>query len=101
MCTSTFSRLNTGPGNRQCTLVSSLQALPSELDLRNNLYVLILKFGIWGALCSQHFEYGSNYGHVLPVSRPLARMRFCVTPTDSHARYTLGGIKVARGGVNG
>ena len=21
----------------------------------------------WGALCSQHFKYGSNYGHVFPV----------------------------------
>ena len=28
------------------------------------------------ALCSQHFEYGSNYGHVFSVSRPLVRMHF-------------------------
>ena len=27
------------------------------------------------ALCSQHFEYGSNYGHMLPVPRPLIRAR--------------------------
>ena len=31
------------------------------------------------ALCSQHFEYRSNYGHVFPVSCPLARMRFSVS----------------------
>ena len=31
-------------------------------------------------LCSQHFEYGSNNGHVFPVSRPLARMRFYGAP---------------------
>ena len=45
---------------------------------------------VWDALCSQHFEYGSNYGHVFSVSRPLARIMrfFCVTPTDSHARYS-------------
>ena len=33
----------------------------------------------WGALCSQHFEYESNYGHVFPVSFPLAHMRFSVS----------------------
>ena len=35
MCTSTFSRLNSDPGNQQCTLVSSLQASLTELNLRN------------------------------------------------------------------
>ena len=45
-----------------------------------------------GALCSQHFEYGSNYGHVFPVSRPLARMRFSVSHPlirmcDTHFEY--------------
>ena len=33
----------------------------------------------WGALCSQHFKYGSNYGHVFPASRPLVHMRFPVS----------------------
>ena len=32
-----------------------------------------------GAFCLQHFEYGSNYGHVFPVSRALARMSFSVS----------------------
>ena len=39
-----------------------------------------------GALCSQHFEYGSNYGHVFPTG---LHALFCVTPTDFYARYTL------------
>ena len=40
----------------------------------------------WGALCSQHFEYGSNYGHVFPVSRPLPPMRFSMSRTRSLIR---------------
>ena len=49
MCTSTFSRLNSDPGNRRCTLVSSLQASPTELDLRNiKIYTRSFKiYGIW------------------------------------------------------
>ena len=49
MCTSTFSRLNSDPGNRQCTLVSSLQASATELDLHNiKIYTRSFKiYGIW------------------------------------------------------
>ena len=51
MCTSTFSRLNSDPGNRRCTLVclKPLQASPTELDLRNiKIYTRSFKiYGIW------------------------------------------------------
>jgi len=49
MCTSTFSRLNSDPGNRRCTLVSSRQASLTELDLRNiKIYTRSFKiYGIW------------------------------------------------------
>ena len=49
MCTSTFSRLNSDPGNQRCTLVSSLQASATELDLRNiKIYTCSFKiYGIW------------------------------------------------------
>ena len=51
MCTSTFmiSRLNSDPGNQRRTLVSSLQASPTELDLRNiKIYTRSFKiYGIW------------------------------------------------------
>jgi len=55
MCTSTFSRLNSDPGNRRCTLVSTepsgftYRASPTELDLRNiTIYTRSFKiYGIW------------------------------------------------------
>ena len=49
MCTSTFSRLNSDPGNRRCTQVSSRQASLTELDLRNiKIYARSFKiYGIW------------------------------------------------------
>ena len=51
MCASTFmiSCLNSDPGNQRRTLVSSLQASPTELDLRNiKIYTRSFKiYGIW------------------------------------------------------
>jgi len=55
MCTSTFSRLNSDPGNRRCTLVSTEpsgfthRASPTELDLCNiTIYTRSFKiYDIW------------------------------------------------------
>ena len=64
MCTSTFSRLNSDPGNRRCTLVSSLQASPTELDLRNiKIYTRSFKiYGIWPQ-ASKHTHARAQCSH--------------------------------------
>ena len=47
-----------------------------------------------GPLSSQHFEYGSNYGHAFPVSRTLAPMR------DTYkAELCAWSSEVTRGGM--
>ena len=69
MCTSTFSRLNSDPGNRRCTLVSTEpsgfthRASPTELDLRNIIYTRSFKiYGIWPQ-ASKHTHARAQCSH--------------------------------------
>ena len=78
MCTSTFSRLNSDPGNRRCTLVSSLQASPTELDLRNiKIYTHSFKiYGIWPQ-ASKHTHARAQCSHA-SVGLTQARPNHCI-----------------------
>ena len=54
----------------------------------NTLVYKIIAYVYRDAFCSQHFEDGSNYGHLFSVSRPLVHMRFPVSRPLIHMRNT-------------
>ena len=69
MCTSTFSRLNSDPGNQRCTLVSSLQASPTELDLRKikiymHSFKILKNYLRYMAATKQASKQASTHTHV-------------------------------------
>ena len=69
---STFSCLNSDPGNQRCTLVSSLQASPTELDLCNiKIHMCSLKFTVYG--CKQASKHTHAHAQCSHASVGLAQ----------------------------